>query len=632
MAVANFPPEISEFDLHLFGEGNHLRLWEVLGSHVRTRNGVKGTRFAVWAPNACRVSVVGPFNHWDGRVHPLERRGPGGVWELFVPGVAAGELYKYEILGADGGLVLKTDPMARATEQRPANCGIVADDAPFPWRDASWLEQRAARWPGGEAVSIYEVHPGTWRRQPDGGFLDWDALAGQLVPYVVEQGFTHIELMGVAEHPFDGSWGYQVTGYYAPTSRHGSPAAFKRFVDRCHQCGIGVILDWVPAHFPRDGHSLARFDGTALYEHEDARRGEHKGWGTLVFNYSRHEVRNFLLANALYWIEEFHVDGLRVDAVAAMLHLDYDRPHGEWVANEHGGRENLEAIEFLKAVNWHLRRYCPGVITAAEESTTFPGITRPVEEGGLGFTFKWNMGWMNDTLRYASTDPIFRRYAHSLITFSFMYAWSERFLLPLSHDEVVHGKRSLLQKMPGDDWQQRAGLRLLLAYQWATPGKKLLFMGGEFGQHHEWRDWEALDWGLLGDERHQGLLACVRTLNALLRTRATLHREDHRPEGFRWVDVDSAEMSVFAFERTAPGEPALLCVFNATPVPRPNYWLGVDGGRWRCVLDTDAGWMGGSDWQVQDQVCAQPQACHGREQSLVVNVPALGARFFERID
>ena len=630
-AVRAFPAEISDFDLHLFGEGNHLRLWQMLGAQGRVREGVAGTRFAVWAPNAQSVAVVGPFNQWDGSQHVMEKRGPGGVWELFVPGVRAGELYKYAVHGADGSLVLKTDPMARATERRPANCGVVTEEQPFHWHDGSWLARRAAQWPGGEAVSIYEVHPGTWRRHADGGFFDWDALAAQLVPYVAEQGFTHVELMGVAEHPFDGSWGYQVTGYYAPTARHGSPEAFKRFVDSCHLAGIGVILDWVPAHFPKDEHSLARFDGTALYEHEDSRRGEHKGWGTLIFNYSRHEVRNFLVANALYWVEEFHIDGLRVDAVAAMLHLDYDRPTGEWLPNEHGGRENLEAVEFVKAVNWQLQQSFQGVMTAAEESTTFAGITRPVAEGGLGFTFKWNMGWMNDTLRYVATDPLFRRYAHSLITFSFMYAWSERFLLPLSHDEVVHGKRSLLQKMPGDEWQKRAGLRLLLAYHWATPGKKLLFMGGEFGQHHEWRDWEALDWGLLADPNHQGLLACVRTLNGLLRTRGALHREDHDPQGFRWVDVDSAELSVFAFERNAPGEPTLLCAFNATPVPRGDYWLGVDGGRWRCVFDSDAGWMGGGDWQLQGEVEAQSHECHGRSHSLHVHLPALAARFFERI-
>jgi 1,4-alpha-glucan branching enzyme len=634
-----FPPDISADDLFLYGEGNHLRLWEMLGAQPQRRHGIDGTRFAVWAPNAQRISVVGPFNHWDGRRHPMQWRGPGGVWELFIPDVGPGTLYKFEVLGADGSLVLKTDPLARAMELRPGNCGIVTaagHQASHGWRDAGWMSRRAAGDIAREVMSVYEVHPGTWRRQGndrggDPGYLDWDQLAAQLIPYMTEQGFTHVELMGVAEHPFDGSWGYQVTGYYAPTSRHGTPDAFRRFVDRCHQAGLGVLLDWVPAHFPKDANALARFDGTALYEHADPRKGEHRAWGTQVFNYARHEVRNFLVANALYWAEEFHVDGIRVDAVAAMLHLDYDRPDGEWVANEHGGRENLEAVSLLQVVNARLQERHPGFITCAEESTTFPGVTRPVAHGGLGFTFKWNMGWMNDTLRYVSTDPLFRRYAHSLITFSFMYAWSERFLLPLSHDEVVHGKRSLLEKMPGDDWQQRAGLRLLLAYQWATPGKKLLFMGGEFGQRHEWRDHEALDWGLLGDERHVGLLACVRTLNGLLRTRPALYAADQEPAGFRWVDVDSGELSVFAFERHAPGAAPLLCAFNATPVPRPDYWLGVDGGRWRCVFDSDAGWMGGSDWRPDGELSAQHPGCHGRPQALHANLPPLGARFYERI-
>jgi 1,4-alpha-glucan branching enzyme len=629
--TAGFTPQISDYDLHLFGEGQHLRLWEVLGAQGCVHEGVAGTRFAVWAPNAKRVAVVGPFNHWDGRVHLLQWRGPSGVWEGFVPGVGAGARYKYEILSVGGELLLKSDPMAQSTELRPGNCSVVTASSTHEWQDGAWLARRAAGHLPEQPLSIYEVHPGSWRRTAAGDFLDWDALATQLIPYATEQGFTHLELMGVAEHPLDSSWGYQVTGYYAPTARHGSPEAFKRFVDRCHRAGLGVLLDWVPAHFPRDAHALAQFDGTALYEHEGPHRGEHKGWGTLVFNYGRHEVRNFLLANALYWVEMFHVDGLRCDAVAAMLHLDYERPAGDWSPNQQGGRENLEAAALLRSVNAHLQQAFPGVMTAAEESTTYPGITRAVEEGGLGFTFKWNMGWMNDTLRYVSTDALFRRYAHNLITFSFTYAWSERFLLPLSHDEVVHGKRSLLEKMPGDDWQQRAGLRLLLAYQWATPGKKLLFMGGEFGQRHEWRDWEGLDWTLLEQDRHRGLLDCVRTLNGLLRTRPVLYRHDHDPSGFRWVDVDSAELSVFAFERVSPGEATLLCVFNATPVPREDYWLGVDGGRWRCVFDSDADWMGGAQWRPEPELQAQTHPCHARAATLHVNLPALSARFYERL-
>jgi 1,4-alpha-glucan branching enzyme len=631
-----FAPQLSEFDLHLFGEGNHYRIWAKLGAHPATLEGIAGTRFAVWAPNAERVSVVGAFNLWDGRRHALQARGTTGVWELFVPGVGPGTAYKYEIRSRAGGTRLKSDPYAFAMQMRPDNCSIVAALEGFTWHDGAWLEARARDNPRRRAINAYEVHLASWRR-PEGReppFLTWDEAARELIPYVQRLGFTHIELMGVAEHPFDGSWGYQVAGYYAPTARYGTPDDFRRFVDGCHLAGLGVLMDWVPAHFPKDEHGLADFDGSALYEHADPRQGEHRGWGTKVFNFGRNEVRNFLVANALYWLEQFHIDGLRVDAVASMLYLDYDRPAGEWIPNAAGGRENQDAIGFLRQLNWAIGEYAPGTITLAEESTTFPGVTLPVSDGGLGFTFKWNMGWMNDTLRYFSLDPLFRSHEHRLVTFSFVYAWSESFLLPISHDEVVHGKRALLDKMPGDEWQKRANYRLLRTYMTAHPGKKLLFMGSEFGQWHEWRDGAELDWALLDHTGHRALSDFNAELNGLYARHAALHGSDADREGFAWLEVDNAAQSVFAFERRATrhdGGAPLVCIFNATPVPRDDYWVGVEApGSYVTLIDSDAPRFGGSGYARASEYPTTARRAHGRPYAIKLALPPLGALILTR--
>jgi 1,4-alpha-glucan branching enzyme len=631
-----FAPQISDFDIYLFGEGNHHAIYRKLGAHPVEIDGLSGTHFAVWAPNAERVSVVGPFNHWDGRRHAMQTRGQSGLWELFVPDLGPGSLYKFEIRTRDSQRLLKADPYAYAAQLRPDNCSVVAGLDGYDWGDGEWMQARAAQQPMLQPISIYEVHPGSWRRADDREqpFLSWDELAAQLIPYVLDLGYTHIELMGVAEHPFDGSWGYQVTGYYAPTARHGTPHDFMRFVDRCHQAGLGVIMDWVPAHFPRDEHALAAFDGTALYEHDDPRLGEHADWGTKIFNFGRHEVRNFLVANALFWLDRYHVDGLRVDAVASMLYLDYSRKEGEWVPNRYGGRENLDAIDFLRQLNTAVGRYHPGAAMYAEESTAFPGVTQPVHLGGLGFHFKWNMGWMNDTLRYAALDPLFRRFEHRLITFSFVYAWSEKFVLPISHDEVVHGKRALLAKMPGDEWQQRANDRLLRAYMTAHPGKKLLFMGCEFGQWREWSHERPLDWQLLDLPGHRGLLDLNRDLNRLYVDHTALYRSDADPAGFLWLDPDNSDASVFAFLRRDPSgsdTAPLICVFNCTPVPRDDYWIGVpQAGSYRKVLDTDAERYGGGGYSRQDSVQSEPHPVLGHPHRLRLNLPALAAVFFER--
>jgi len=627
---------ISDFDLYLFGEGSNNRIYDKLGAHPETVDGVAGTRFAVWAPNAERVSVVGPFNGWDGRSHVLGPRGVSGVWELFVPEVTAGALYKFEIRSRSGALFLKSDPYGFQMQLRPENCSIVASLDDYPWQDAEWLARRAAANPVRRPFNAYEVHLGSWRRPwtlRTPPFMSWREAIEQLIPYVVDLGYTHIELMGVAEHPLDASWGYQVTGYYAATSRFGSPRDFMAFVDACHVAGIGVILDWVPAHFPRDDHGLSFFDGTALYEHADSRLGEHREWGTKIFNFGRHEVRNFLVANALFWLDRFHVDGLRVDAVASMLYLDYSRNPGEWLPNRYGGRENLEAIDFLRQLNSTVHRDFPGVLTIAEESTAFPGVTQSPEHGGLGFTFKWNMGWMNDTLKYIALDPVYRRYSHQLITFSFMYAWSEKFVLPISHDEVVHGKRALLSKMPGDEWQQRANFRLLLAYMIAHPGKKLLFMGSEFGQWQEWRDYEQLDWQLLAQMPHAQLRDFVRDANRLYASHPQLHGSDADHEGFRWIDLHNADESVWAFQRLCTGSDAgapLTCVFNATPVPRNGYRLGVpQPGEYRKLLDSDAIRYGGSGYNGQTSIDATAPGSQGYEFALQLDLPPLGALFLE---
>jgi 1,4-alpha-glucan branching enzyme len=630
-----FAPQLSDFDLYLFGEGNHHTIYYKLGAHPGELDGLAGTRFAVWAPNAERVSVVGPFNLWDGRKHAMQVRGGSGIWELFVPDVGPGTLYKYEIRTRSGGTVLKADPYGFAMELRPANCSIVTSLDGHEWRDASWIEARRSANHTQRPINVYEFHPGSWRR--DYGrtpqFLNWIELADELIPYVKDLGCTHVELMGVAEHPFDGSWGYQVVGYYAPSSRFGTPQQFMEFVDRCHEAGIGVIIDWVPAHFPRDDHGLAWFDGTALYEHADPRLGEHADWGTKIFNYGRHEVRNFLVANALYWCDRYHVDGLRVDAVASMLYLDYSRKEGEWLPNRYGGRENLEAIDFLRQLNTAIGRDFPGVMTFAEESTAFPGVTQPAHLGGLGFHFKWNMGWMNDTLQYAEHDPVHRRYHHSLVTFSFVYAWSEKFVLPISHDEVVHGKGSLLDKMPGDEWQKRANYRWFRAYMTVHPGKKLLFMGTEFGQWHEWRDEHSIDFHLLEQPAHRALLDFNRELNRLYLGNPALHASDTDPAGFAWIDLHNADQSVFSFLRRSPqhpGQPPLLCVFNCTPVPREGYWLGVpEGGTYRKLLDSDDPRYGGSGYNRQERLVAQPAPCHGYPLHLSVDLPPLGALFIE---
>jgi len=630
-----FAPQLSDYDLYLFGQGNHHRIYLKLGAHPTVLDGLEGTRFAVWAPNAERVSVVGPFNLWDGRKHTMQVRGSSGLWELFIPGVGVGTAYKYEIRARGGRTLIKADPYGFQMQLRPDNCSVVASLEGYPWQDAAWLEQRAAAEWHRRPVNIYEMHPGSWRRRPDRSppFANWRETADELIPYLQDLGYTHVELMGVAEHPFDGSWGYQVVGYFAPTSRFGTPQDLMYFVDRCHQAGIGVIIDWVPAHFPRDAHGLVDFDGTALYEHADPRLGEHTDWGTKIFNYGRHEVRNFLVANALYWLDLYHIDGLRVDAVASMLYLDYSRRPGEWVPNRYGGRENLDAIDFLRQLNIAVGHYHPGALTFAEESTAFPGVTQPAHLGGLGFHFKWNMGWMNDTLRYVSLDPVHRKYHHQLITFSFWYAWSERFLLPISHDEVVHGKGSLLGRMPGDDWQRFANYRLFRAYMAVHPGKKLLFMGSEFGQWLEWRDEHSIDWNLLDYPRHRGLLDLNRDLNRLYAGWPTLHAGDADPSGFAWIDLHNADQSVFAFLRRHPTDPAarpLACVFNATPVPREDYWIGVpEGGDWVRIFDSDDERYGGSGFgRESGRVGAEAGPSHGFPYRLRLSLPPLGAVFY----
>jgi 1,4-alpha-glucan branching enzyme len=629
-----FAPQLSDFDLHLFGEGNHHSIYYKLGAHPLVLDGLAGTRFAVWAPNAARVSVVGPFNLWDGRRHAMQARASSGIWELFIPDIGPGTAYKFEIRTRDGRTLLKADPYGFAMQLRPENCSLVTSLDGYTWRDDDWMRSRAGRDPLTQPISIYEVHPSSWRRDYDRTppFLSWREIAAELVPYLVDMGYTHVELMGVAEHPFDGSWGYQVAGYYAPSARFGTPQDFMHFVDRCHEAGIGVIIDWVPAHFPRDDHGLADFDGTALYEHADPRLGEHTDWGTKIFNYGRHEVRNFLVANALYWLDQYHVDGLRVDAVASMLYLDYSRKPGEWVANRYGGRENLDAIDFLRQLNTAVGRYHPGALTFAEESTAFPGVTRPAHLGGLGFHFKWNMGWMNDTLRYAEHDPVHRRFHHHLVTFSFMYAWSEHFVLPISHDEVVHGKGSLLDKMPGDEWQKRANYRWFRAYMTAHPGKKLLFMGSEFGQWHEWRDEHSLDWHLLDDPGHRGLQALNRDLNRMYADLRALHAGDADPAGFAWIDLHNADQSVWAFLRRDPSDPQaapIICVFNATPVPRDDYWLGVpESGEYRKLLDTDSAAYGGSGYSQLERVVADAHPVHGYPFRLRLALPPLAALYF----
>ncbi|HUQ89589.1 MAG TPA: 1,4-alpha-glucan branching protein GlgB, partial [Vicinamibacterales bacterium] len=624
---------LTPFDIHLLGEGTHLQAFNKLGAHTITHGIRTGVHFAVWAPNARRVSVVGKFNAWDGRVHPMRAIRPGGYWEIFLPDLGQGDPYKFEVIGANGAAVLKSDPCGRYFEIPPATASIVWDGTGHAWQDDQWMLDRRGRdqWKR-LPMSIYEVHLGSWQRSPHGSLQTYRDMAERLVPYVKDMGFTHVEMLPVMEHPFTGSWGYQVIGFFAPTSRFGTPEDFKFLVDAFHQAGIGVILDWVPGHFPKDQHGLARFDGTALYEHSDPRQGEHQDWGTLVFNYGRHEVRTFLLSNALFWLNEFHIDGLRVDAVASMLYLDYSRKEGEWVPNQFGGRENLDAIEFTKQLNTLIDHESPGAFVCAEESTSWPGVSRPVHLGGLGFTYKWNMGWMHDMLDYMKEDPVHRKWHHNKITFSMMYAYSEKFVLPFSHDEVVHGKRSMLDKMPGDVWQKHANLRALYGYMFVHPGKKLLFMGGEIGQWREWNhDWQ-LDWEVLGDPKHAGLQRWVRDLNRVYLEQPSLWDADFEPGGFSWIDCNDHEHSVIALTRRAirpSGHPAIndftIAIVNFTPVPRRDYRLGVPGaGDYEELLNSDAEIYGGSNMGNQGTVAAQKKPSHGYDWSLNVTVPPLG--------
>lgn len=618
-------PTLSDFDLYLFGEGRHWHIYNVLGAHPCRQQGTEGVRFAVWAPNARSVSVVGDFNGWSPGRHPMAAHDSSGVWSLFVPGIAAGTLYKFAIVTRSGREILKTDPYGQQFELRPSNAAIVVQRGTFSWGDGEWLARRS-RWSWSEApVSVYEVHAASWQHHGAGRWLSYRELAAQLIPYVLEMGFTHIELLPVTEHPLDESWGYQTTGYYAPTSRFGDPDDFRFFVDQCHQNGIGVILDWVPGHFPEDEYALARFDGTALYEHEDPRRGQHKEWGTLIYNYSRHEVRNFLIGSALFWLDTFHLDGLRVDAVASMLYLNYSREDGEWLPNVHGGHENLEAIDFLRTLNQVCQSRFPGILMVAEESTSWPQVTRPPEVGGLGFNLKWNMGWMHDTLDYLHQDPVYRQFHHDKLTFGLLYAFSENFMLPLSHDEVVHGKASLLHKMPGDDWQQRANLRLLFAFQYTYPGSKLLFMGGEFGQRREWSESRELDWELLQYPEHAGIRTLIRDLNGLYRREPSLHRRDFQRDGFEWIDCHDTHQSVISFLRR-DGNDVTVVVINFTPIPRYGYRIGVpSGGHWVEVLNTDSEYYGGSNVGNPLGLDASENSWMGRPFSVDLTLPPLAA-------
>jgi 1,4-alpha-glucan branching enzyme len=630
-------PTLGDLDLHLFGEGRHRRLWEVLGAHCRVHDSMAGVSFAVWAPNAHAARVVGDWNFWDGRVHQMRSLGSSGVWELFIPGVGPGARYKFELIGSDGQLHLKADPMAMATEVPPGTASVVAGPPAHAWRDAEWMAARAdpdnVSAPGqlNGPMSIYEMHIGSWRHTDDGNggqrSLSYLELADQLPVYLQDLGFTHVEFLPVAEHPFGGSWGYQVSAYYAPTARFGSADDFRVLVDSLHQAGIGVIVDWVPAHFPRDDFALARFDGTALYEHADPRQGTQPDWGTLVFNLGRNEVRNFLVANALFWLDLYHVDGLRVDAVASMLYLDYSRKEGEWIPNEFGGRENLSAVAFLKEVNEAVYGSYRGASTTAEESTAWPAVSRPTYIGGLGFGFKWNMGWMHDTLSYFEQDPIYRKYHHNELTFGLIYAWQENFVLPLSHDEVVHGKGALINKMPGDRWQQLANLRALFSWMWAHPGKQLVFMGAELAQGREWAHDSQLDWWLLQYHEHQTLQALVRELNGVYRSLPALWERDFSAEGFQWIDANDTEQSVLSFLRRgapASGTPTVACIANLTPVPHVGYRIGLpSGGRWSEVLNSDAGQWGGGGMGNQGSVTAYELAWHGQPYSAEITLPPL---------
>ncbi len=632
-----FPPVLGELDIHLLGEGRHLRSYARMGAHPTEIDGVAGTAFAVWAPNARCVSVVGDFNGWDGRVHPMRLRHGAGVWEIFLPGVGRDARYKFQIKSGTGELLpLKADPYAFRAETPPRTASLVAGlPGHGHWQDRTWMETRAAAQDRAAPISIYEVHLGSWRRVPEQAnrYLTYGELADTLVPYVKDMGFTHVEFMPVSEYPFDGSWGYQPIGLFAPTSRFGAPEGFAALVDRCHRAGIGVILDWVPGHFPADPHGLGRFDGTALYEHADPRQGFHPDWNTLVYNYGRTEVRNFLLGNALYWCEQFHIDGLRVDAVASMLYLDYSRKEGEWVPNRFGGRENLEAIDFLKEVNTEVFGRFAGATTIAEESTAWPAVSRPTHLGGLGFGYKWNMGWMHDTLRYMAHEPVHRRWHHNDMTFGLLYAFSENFILPLSHDEVTHGKGSLIGRMPGDEWQKFANLRAYFGFMFSHPGKKLLFMGGEFGQWGEWNHDASLDWHLLGHRHHAGLQSLVRDLNRVYRSHPALHELDCEPGGFEWIEANDSDNSIYAYLRRGHrSDRPVVAVCNFTPVPRSAYRVGVPcHGYYREILNTDAALYGGGNMGNAGGAAAEAVPWHGRPWSLSLTLPPLATLLFERM-
>ncbi|MDQ7075248.1 MAG: 1,4-alpha-glucan branching protein GlgB [Gammaproteobacteria bacterium] len=626
-----FGAQLGELDIHLFNEGKHWHAYRFLGAHQRTVEGIEGILFAVWAPGAERISVVGEFNLWDGRCHPMRVRGGSGVWELFIPELPLGSLYKFEIRNAQhGSISLKSDPYGQFFEQRPNTSSVVLGESQYGWQDGNWMEVRKKRDWLQEPLSIYELHLGSWQRGEDNGFINYRQIAEQLVPYVKKLGFTHIELLPISEHPLDASWGYQTTGFYAPTSRFGSPDDFRYLIDHCHQHGIGVLLDWVPAHFPKDAHGLGRFDGEALYEHADPRQGEHRDWGTLIFNYGRSEVKNFLISNAIYWMEEFHLDGLRVDAVASMLYLDYSREPDEWIPNEHGGRENLQAIAFLREMNEIVHARFPGAMVMAEESTSWPQVTRPTWLGGLGFSMKWNMGWMHDSLDYFQQDPVYRQYHHDKLTFGLMYAFQENFALPFSHDEVVHEKGSMIAKMPGDEWQKFANLRLLYTYMFTYPGKKLLFMGCEFAQYREWNEDVSLDWYLSEDNKHSGMQQLVADLNGLYRNQTALYKHDFDGQGFEWIDCHDSSQSVLSYLRHSEDE-SLVVVLNFTPIPRENYRIGLPAaGEYEVVFNSDSTYYGGSNVGNPTRLHSETETWMGKSDSVALTLPPLAGLILRR--